>query len=174
MTKVKHSSIDSSLQTAATEKYVAEQRAQRREFLRPVRLLVRTAILYLSQCPETLTIEDVGENLQRISRLFEIATRLHKRLKKIVRQCTVLIRKLHGGFNNIENLKKKMIEAAARSKVQREKAKSSWDWADKLQRSDGKEIQSRGVERLEDETLVEIAQIGRMLRGEKMVKSQTE
>ena len=174
MTKVKHSSIDSSLQTAATEKYVAEQRAQRREFLRPVRLLVRTAILYLSQCPEMLTIEDVAKIYKEFPRLFEIATRLHKRLKKIVRQCTVLIRKLHGGFNNIENLKKKMIEAAVRSKVQREKAKSSWDWADKLQRSDGKEIQSRGVERLEDETLVEIAQIGRMLRGEKMVKSQTE
>jgi Ca2+-binding EF-hand superfamily protein len=175
MTKVKHSSIDSSLQTAATEKYVAEQRAQRREFLRPVRLLVKSAILYLSrQCPEMLTIEDVAKLYKEFPRLFEIAMRLHKRLRKIVLQCTVLICKLHGGLNGVENLKKKMIEAAIRSRVEQEKAKKSWDWADKLQRSDGKEIQNRGRERLEDETLVEIAQIGRMLRGEKMIRSQTE
>lgn len=171
----KFSEATSSLEVTSAERYIADQRAARREFLRPVRAFVKSATLYLSrQCPEYLTLEDMAKVVAEFEPLFVVMLSLHERLKKLMKLCVKLVRKMHDGIYDIENLHKRMIEQVIQSRVKREQAKGTWDWAKRLQRNNSNALDDEDDEQEERQVMAEIAQIGRLLRGEKVIKSGTE
>lgn len=168
---VNFSEMDASLEVTATERYIAQQRADRREFLRPVRARVRSAILYISrQCPTKLKIEDAAKIYHEYPELFEVAVFMNKKLRKTIPRCLKLIRELHDGIDDVENLQKQVIELLVHTRLAREQAKGKWHWAKKLHRNDSKEDSHR----LDEQTIAEITQISRLLRGEKIVKPSSE
>lgn len=171
----KFSEANSSLQVTAVEKYIADQRAERREFLRPVRTFLKSATLYLSrQCPEYLTLEDMAKVIAEFEPLFVVMLTLHAKLKKLLKVCVKVVRKMHDGIYDIENLHKRMIEQAVQSRIKREEAKGTWDWAKRLQRNNQKVLDNKEEEVEERQIAAEVAQISRLLRGEKVIKSGTE
>ena len=170
---VNFSAMDANLglEVTATEKYIAQQRVDRREFLRPVRARVRSAILYISrQCPPKLKIEDVAKIYHEYPELFEVAVFMNKKLCKTIPRCLKLICELHDGIDDVENLQKQTIELLVHTRLAREEAKGTWHWAKKLHRNDSKEDSHR----LDEQTIAEIAQISRLLRGEKIMKPSSE
>ena len=169
------SAIDSSLEVTATERYIADQRAERRELLRPVRAFVKSATLYLSrQCPEAMTLQDVDKVYTEFKPLFEATIALHKQLRNISERCAKLIRTLYNGIDDIEELHRQMCDRAIAMRAKREENKGDWDWAKGLQRTSKHTSAREEHVKEERQVLAEVAQIGRLLRGERVVKSGTE
>jgi serine/threonine-protein phosphatase 2B regulatory subunit len=158
---------DDSFEASLQEKVIAQHRADRREFLRPVRMRVKSAILYLSrQCKSELTLNEFVKVYDEFPELFEVPNRLYKKvIKKIVPRCVKLVRKLHPGVFEFESLQKKVIESAIMKRLERERMRGKWDWALNLQQKNSKSID---IDHIDDDTLAEIAQIDRLLRGERI------
>jgi len=174
--KMKNSSIDAALDKHIQETYIADRRADRREFLRPVRNLVKRAILYLTrECSTELSLQDFNRVYQEFPEIFEVPDRMYKkRIKALAPRCTKLIRKLNKDNVQFDNLQAKVIEAAIRSRVERERAKGKWQWARKLALDDDRPILPKD-DRPDEQSAIEIAQIDRLLRGDgAMTKKSAE
>lgn len=174
--KMKNSSIDAALDRHIQEAYIADRRAYRREFLRPVRNLVKGAILYLTrQCSTELSLQDFNRVYQEFPELFEVPDRVYKKkIKVLAPRCTKLIRKLNKDNVQFDKLQAKVIEAAIRNRVERERAKGKWQWARKLALDEDRPILPKD-DRPDEQSTIEIAQIDRLLRGDgAMTKKSAE
>lgn len=173
--KMENSSMNNALGAYFHEKYIADQRAERREFLRQPRMLVKSAILYLSnQCSSRMSLKDFQQVYEEFPDLFStIAPVYKKKFKFIMRRCAKLLQELQIGIDDIDTMRKEVIEGVIKKRIERERERGRWDWAQKLGTKtkavtgDDNQIVNGG---LDEQAMVEIAQISRLLKGEKVVR----
>jgi len=176
--KMKNSSIDNALGAYFHEKYIADQRAERREFLRRPRMLVKSAILYLShQCSPRLSLKDFQKVYEAYPDFFStIAPVYEKKFKFVMRRCAKLLQVLQIAINDIENTRKEVIEGVIRKRIERERERGNWNWARKLGSTTKSVADSNqnSLGKLDEQSMMEITQIGRLLKGEKIVRQNEE
>jgi len=176
---VTNSSMSSAKEASFHEKYIADQRAERREFLRKPRMLVKSAILYLSRvCSAQLTLKDFVEVYREYPDLFAaVVTMYKKKFKFVMRRCAKLLQVLQVGSDDIENVRKNIIEGVIQKRVERERERGRWDWAQKLghnRKATGDDQNAAIQDGLNEQAVMEIAQISRLLKGDKIIRPTEE